>query len=130
MTNEMFARDRTCQSLGIDLEYAEEGRAALRMRVTPSMANGHGITHGGYLFLLADAAFACASNAYGPIALAQTAQITFLRPVNVGETLLAEAEERTRQGRNGVYDVTIRQADGQVVAEFRGHSVLVTQLPK
>ncbi|MCA2220756.1 hydroxyphenylacetyl-CoA thioesterase PaaI [Nonomuraea aurantiaca] len=130
MTNELFARDQTCRSLGIDLASAADGRATVSMRVTQDMVNGHGITHGGYLFLLADAAFAVASNVHGLIALAQTAQITFLRPVQVGETLLAEASERTRLGRNGVYDVTIRRPDGKVVAEFRGHSVLVSQLPQ
>jgi acyl-CoA thioesterase len=122
---EMFARDLTCQMLGIQIEEIGPGRASLHMRVTSSMVNGHGIAHGGYLFLLADAAFACASNTHGPIALAQSAQITFLQPAAAGEALVAEAVERTRQGRIGVYDVTVRRAGGPVVAEFRGHSVLL-----
>jgi acyl-CoA thioesterase len=122
---EMFARDLTCQTLGIQIAEIGPGRASLHMRVTSSMVNGHGIVHGGYLFLLADAAFACASNTRGPIALAQSAQITFLQPAAAGEGLLAEAIERTRQGRIGVYDVTVRRAGGPVVAEFRGQSVLL-----
>jgi acyl-CoA thioesterase len=122
---EMFARDLTCQTLGIQIAEIGPGRASLHMPVTSSMVNGHGIVHGGYLFLLADAAFACASNTHGPIALAQSAQITFLQPAAAGEGLLAEAIERTRQGRIGVYDVTVRRAGGPVVAEFRGQSVLL-----
>jgi acyl-CoA thioesterase len=122
---ELFGRDLTCQRLDIRIGEIGPGRASLRLRVTDSMVNGHGIVHGGYLFLLADAAFAYASNTYGPIALAQSAQITFLRPAAVGETLLAEAVERTRQGRIGVYDVTVCRTDGVVVAEFRGQSVLL-----
>ena len=121
----LFARDLTCQSLAIELDVAAEGRASLRLRVTGSMVNGHGLAHGGYLFLLADAAFACASNTHGPAAVAQDAQITFLRPARAGDVLCAEATERSRVGRHGVYDVTVCRDDGTVVAEFRGHSVFL-----
>jgi acyl-CoA thioesterase len=117
--------DPTCRALGIELVEIATGRAVVRMRIADAMLNGHGIAHGGYLFLLADAAFACAANTHGPVAVAQSAQVTFLRPAEAGQTLTAEAVERARQGRNGVCDVTVRRADGQVVAEFRGHSVLL-----
>ncbi|MPZ28734.1 MAG: hydroxyphenylacetyl-CoA thioesterase PaaI [Micromonosporaceae bacterium] len=120
------ADDPTCQALGIRTVPGAPGPAVLQMRVTGEMVNRHGIVHGGYLFLLADAAFAHASNAPGPTAVAQSAQITFLRPVLAGVTLWAEATERVRHGRFGVYDVTVRLADGTVVAEFRGHSVVLT----
>lgn len=123
---ELFARDPTCVALGLRLVEAGPGRASVALRVTAAMLNAHGITHGGYLFLLADAAFAVASNTHGPTALAQSAQISFLRPVEAGEDLLAEAVERTRHGRVGVYDVTVRRADGAVVAEFRGQSALLS----
>lgn len=125
-----FARDRTCQALGIELATVAPGQACLHMTVTEAMVNGHGIAHGGYLFLFADAAFAYASNTSGP-AVAQSAHITFLRPAEVGERLVAEAAERTRVGRTGIYDVTIRQSGGAIVAEFRGQSVLLapTQSP-
>src|SRR5687768_12044127 len=76
----MYQQDLTCQTLGICLEEVGAGRARVRMVVTETMVNGHGIAHGGYLFLLADAAFAFASNTHGPIALAQSAEVTFLRP--------------------------------------------------
>jgi acyl-CoA thioesterase len=122
---EMFARDLACQALGIRLNRVGVGLADLHMRVSEPMLNGHGTAHGGYLFLLADAAFAYASNSHGPVAVAQQAQITFLRPVAVGCTLRAEAVERARYGRGGLYDVALRQDDGAVVAEFRGHSALL-----
>jgi acyl-CoA thioesterase len=118
-------RDPACTALGIELIEVGPGGARVRMRVTGTMLNGHGIAHGGYLFLLADAAFSYASNSHGPVALAQHAQITFLQPVSAGDTLLAEAIERQRSGRLGVYDVTVRRDDGPVVAEFRGHSVFL-----
>lgn len=122
---EMVARDLACRELGIRLDRLSSGQADVGLRVTESMANGHGTAHGGYLFLLADAAFAYASNTHGPVAVAQQAQISFLRPVEVGTALRAEAVERARYGRGGLYDVTVRREDGVVVAEFRGHSVLL-----
>jgi|SRR4051812_14606414 acyl-CoA thioesterase len=118
-----YGRDQACRSLDIVLEEAVDGRARMRMVVTEAMANLHGIAHGGYVFLLADAAFAYASNATDRTNVAHAAQVTFLRPVEVGEELVAEAVARVHYGPNGVYDVTVRRADGEVVAEFRGHSV-------
>jgi acyl-CoA thioesterase len=85
------------------------------------MVNGHAIAHGGYLFLLADTAFACACNSHGPVTVAAGADITFVAPARAGEVLVATAAERVRYGRSGVYDVTVRRGD-QIVAEFRGRS--------
>ncbi|WP_109509257.1 hydroxyphenylacetyl-CoA thioesterase PaaI [Nocardioides speluncae] len=122
----LHARDLTCQTLGIALTDVAPGWASVEMRVTKSMMNGHGKTHGGYLFLLADAAFAYACNTYGPVAVAQSAQVAFLRPAEVGDVLVAEAEERSRIGLHGIYDATVRRpSDDVVVAEFRGHSVIL-----
>ena len=126
----MLNRDLTCQSLGIALDEVAPGRAVLTMRLAPDMVNGHGIAHGGWLFLLADAAFAYACNSHGPAAVAQTAQVTFLRPAGPGDELVAEAVERARSGRTGLYDVTVRRPeDGAVIAEFRGHSVMMSGRP-
>jgi acyl-CoA thioesterase len=126
----MYAGDRTCRSLGIALEQVGAGLARLRMRVTGEMVSGHGIAHGGYLFLLADAAFAYACNTYGPVALAHSALVTFLQPARIGDDLVAEAVERTRYGRNGVYDVTVRRPAGEIIVEFRGQCVLVSRRPE
>jgi acyl-CoA thioesterase len=125
----LYARDETCRSLGIALEEVSTGRALMRMRVSAGMLNGHGTAHGGYLFLLADAAFSYACNTYGPVTVAQAAQVTFLTPAAVHDDLVAEAVERVRSGRHGIYDVTVRQAGGKVVAEFRGQSVMLSGKP-
>jgi acyl-CoA thioesterase len=100
---------------------AGDGAAKLRMTVTPAMVNGHGIAHGGYLFLFADTAFACACNSHGPVTVAAGADISFVRPAREGDTLTALAEERTSHGRSGIYDVSVLR-DGEVIAEFRGRS--------
>ncbi|MFE6525468.1 hydroxyphenylacetyl-CoA thioesterase PaaI [Streptomyces sp. NPDC057794] len=117
----MFAGDEASRGLGIELLERGEGTAVLRMTVTRSMVNGHGIAHGGYVFLLADSAFACACNSHGPTTVAAGADITFVAPAHEGDVLVARAEERTRYGRSGLYDVTVRRGD-EVIAEFRGRS--------
>ena len=97
----------------------------MRMRVTAAMVNGHDIAHGGYVFMLADSAFACACNSHGPVTVAAAADITFVAPAHLGDELVAIATERTRFGRSGIYDVTVFRDDGDervVIAEFRGHS--------
>ncbi|WP_114250294.1 hydroxyphenylacetyl-CoA thioesterase PaaI [Streptomyces sp. Go-475] len=117
----MFAADRASRGLGIELLEQGEGTAVLRMTVTPAMVNGHGIAHGGYVFLLADTAFACACNSHGPVTVAAGADITFVTPAHEGDVLVARAEERTRYGRSGLYDVTVLR-DDEVIAEVRGRS--------
>jgi acyl-CoA thioesterase len=91
------------------------------MRVTSDMVNGHGMCHGGFIFALADSAFAFACNTRNERAVASNCQIAFLRPASLGTRLVAEARERTRAGRSGIYDITVRDGE-RVVAEFRGHS--------
>jgi acyl-CoA thioesterase len=117
----MMARDEASRGLGIELVDHAEGRAVTRMTVRPDMLNGHAVAHGGLIFALADTAFACACNSYGPVTVAAAAEIVFIAPAYAGGVLTGEAVVRTRFGRAGLYDVTIRR-DGDVIAEFRGRS--------
>ncbi|SCL35221.1 acyl-CoA thioesterase [Micromonospora nigra] len=127
--HDMFDADVASRALGVELVSAGGGFAEARMRVVPTMVNGHRIAHGGYVFLLADTAFALACNSHGPATVAAGGEITFVRPAHEGDLLVARAAERTRFGRSGIYDVTVSGADGQVVAEFRGHSRTLTAAP-
>lgn len=124
----MYAVDRASQGLGIQVTDVAPGRATATMLVTAVMVNGHGTCHGGYLFLLADTAFAFACNTHGAPAVAAGADVTFLAAVHEGEQLVAEAVERVVQGRSGLYDVTVRR-DGQPVVEFRGRSRTMSVRP-
>ncbi|SCG67535.1 acyl-CoA thioesterase [Micromonospora inositola] len=119
--HDMFDADVASKGLGIELVSAADGAAVARMRVTAAMLNGHAIGHGGFVFLLADTAFALACNSHGPVTVAAGGEISFLRPVREGDLLEARATERTRYGRSGIYDVTVWR-DDEVVAEFRGRS--------
>ncbi|MFD2493838.1 hydroxyphenylacetyl-CoA thioesterase PaaI [Amycolatopsis jiangsuensis] len=124
----MFEVDEASRALGIELAEAGDGRAVVTMTITESMVNGHAIAHGGYLFLLADTAFACACNSHGPVTVASGAEISFVAAGRLGDRLVATAAERTRYGRNGIYDVTVHREtpDGpEVVAEFRGRSRVI-----
>ena len=118
----MWAEDRASVGLGMRLDGVAPGRALLSMPVTDAMANGHGICHGGFIFSLADSAMAFAANQRDEAAVAQHASISFVRPAEVGEVLVAEAVERMRVGRSGIYDVRVSTVGGALVAEFRGHT--------
>jgi acyl-CoA thioesterase len=121
----MYATDTATRALGITISDVAPGRATARMVVREDMLNGHGICHGGYLFLLADSAFAFACNTHGVPVVAAGADVSFLAGVSLGDELVATAEERVLRGRSGLYDVTVRRGE-ESVAEFRGRS---RQLP-
>ena len=118
----MWADDSATQSLGMTLVEVEPGQAVMAMTVTEQMVNGHRICHGGYIFTLADSAFAFACNTYNQRAVAQHCAITFVAPGKLGDRLTARAVERQRFGRSGIYDITVTRDDGAIIAEFRGHS--------
>jgi acyl-CoA thioesterase len=117
----MLEDDAASRALGIEVVDAADGIATARMRVREDMVNGHGIVHGAFVFAVADTAFACACNSHGPVTVAAAVDITFVAPARAGDLLEARAEERTRFGRSGIYDVTVRRGT-DVIAEFRGTS--------
>ena len=119
--DEMWADDAASRALGIRVSGVAPGRATARMSVRADMVNGHGLCHGGYLFLLADTAFAFACNTHGLPVVAAGADVSFLAPVREGDELVATAVERSLRGRSGLYDVTVSRGD-EAVLEFRGRS--------
>jgi acyl-CoA thioesterase len=118
----LLQREGTGPAWGIAIDEAREGYALVRMTLRDDMLNGHRIGHGGMIFALADTAFAYACNSRNENTVAQNANISFLAPAHPGETLVAEAREVSRAGRSGVYQVSVRTADGRVIAEFTGLS--------
>jgi acyl-CoA thioesterase len=125
----MWNDDSASQRLGMTLDYVAPGTATLSMTITNDMSNGHGNCHGGYIFTLADSAFAFACNSYNDVVVAQHCAITYLMPVRIGDRLTATASECSRRGRSGIYDIRITNQDGVHVAEFRGHSRTVKGTP-
>ena len=119
----MYANDAAAQALGISIDEVGPGRATARMTLTGDMLNGYAMAHGGYLFVLADTAFAYACNTHDLRTVAAGCDIDFLAGAGAGDRLVATAVERVRAGRSGLYDVTVRrEADGAVIAEMRGRS--------
>lgn len=122
VASDMFALDRAAQALGISVESVASGRATLVMTVREDMVNGHATCHGGFIFLLADSAFAYACNSYNRRTVAQGCSIEYLAPAHVGDLLRAAGVERSRAGRTGVYDIDVRDQHGRAIALFRGKS--------
>ena len=119
----MDAADHASHGLGMEVLAIEPGMAKLRMTVRRDMLNGHAVCHGGFVFMLADSAFAHACNSYNRVTLASAASIEFLRAAREGDVLTAVARERQRARRSGIYDVEVRDARDELVALFRGRSV-------
>jgi acyl-CoA thioesterase len=118
----MYARDAAARTLGIAIEEVRPGYARLAMRVMPSMLNGHDVMHGGFIFTLADTAFAYACNSRNEANVALNAAISFTAPGRVDQRLVAIAQERSSTGRTGIYDVEVQNDAGQPIAFFRGTS--------
>ena len=121
----MWSEDDASKGLGMKLLEVGPGTATLSMRIGAHMVNGQRIAHGGFIFTLADSAFAFACNTYNERVVAAQGNITFVRPARLGDLLIATAQEVSRSGRSGIYDVRVTTGE-VVIAEFRGHSRTIT----
>ena len=128
----MWDDDNATRHLGMELVSVAPGEATIAMTVAEIMTNGHGTCHGGYMFTLADSAFAFACNTYNQRTVAQHCSVNYIAPAFKGDRLTAMAREVSRRGRGGIYDIRITNQEGEHVAEFRGHSRTVkgTHLPE
>ena len=120
----MWKEDDASKGLGMEIVEIKPGEATLAMTVKPNMVNGQRIAHGGFIFTLADSAFAFACNTHNERAVAAEGNITFIKPGKLGDRLVATAREISRSGRSGIYDVRVTVGD-VVIAEFRGHSRVI-----
>ncbi|WP_136443311.1 hydroxyphenylacetyl-CoA thioesterase PaaI [Pacificoceanicola onchidii] len=118
----MWANDKASQWLGMEIADVNEGTATLTLVVQAHHCNGHAICHGGFIFTLADSAFAFACNSRNAVTVAQHNTISFIAPGKLGDTLTATAREVSLRGRSGLYDVTVTNQNGETIAEFRGAS--------
>ena len=122
---DMYARDRASQAMGMKLATVGPGHAELTMTVRADMLNGHAICHGGFIFSLADSAFAFACNSYNLTTVASGCAIDFVAPAREGDALTARAQERSVSGRTGVYDIEVQNQRGETIAYFRGKAYRV-----
>jgi acyl-CoA thioesterase len=118
----MYANDNASRMLGIEIVETAPGCARLSMTVLVDFTNGHDICHGGYIFMLADSAFAYACNNRNRNTVASAASVEFIAPAKTGDRLTAVAHERTRGSKIGVYDVEVYNQDDKLLALFRGDS--------
>jgi acyl-CoA thioesterase len=122
VTRTLYERDRASQSLGIEILEVRPGFTRAAMSVRPDMVNGHDICHGGFVFTLADSAFAFCCNSFNAVTVAAGATIDFLAPAHKGDRLIATARQLWRSKRTGLYEIEVAKADGTVIALFRGRS--------
>ncbi|MFZ9678936.1 MAG: hydroxyphenylacetyl-CoA thioesterase PaaI [Quisquiliibacterium sp.] len=121
----MFAEDTTALHLGMELLEVNPGSARMSMQIRHEFTNGHGICHGGYIFMLADTAFAYACNSRNQRAVAASASIEFLAPAHDGDVLTAQGQEQHLAGRSGIYDIKVTDQSGKLIALFRGKSATI-----
>jgi acyl-CoA thioesterase len=117
----MWQDDDASRGLGMEILEVKAGYARLTMTIKPDMVNGQRIAHGGFIFTLADSAFAFACNSHNERVVAAQGSITFVKPGKLGDRLVATAREISLAGRSGIYDVSV-SVDDNPIAEFRGHS--------
>ena len=120
---QMFRDDQASRDLGMTVNIVEPGVAEVRMTVSKNMVNGHNVCHGGFIFSVADSAFAFACNCYNDVTVASGADINYLYPAKLDDELVATASETHRGRRSGVYDVGVRNQDDSLIAVFSGRSV-------
>lgn len=121
----MWPDDHAARGLGIEIVAVAPGEATLSMPVRQDMVNSHGTCHGGFIFALADSAFAYACNSHNHRAVAGGVDINFIAPAHLGDRLTAHGRERQQGGRSGVYDVEVADQTGKLIALFRGRSVRI-----
>jgi acyl-CoA thioesterase len=122
VAKQMYARDRASQMMGMEVARVGPGHAELVMTVRADMLNGHATCHGGFIFTLADSAFAFACNSNNQTTVASGCTIDFIAPAREGDALTAVAQERSASGRTGVYDIDVHNQRGETIALFRGKS--------
>ena len=120
---QMYRDDQASRDLGMTVNIVEPGVAEVRMTVSKNMVNGHNTCHGGFIFSVADSAFAFACNCYNDVTVASGADINYLYPAKLDDELVATASETHRGRRSGVYDVEVRNQDNRLIAVFSGRSV-------
>ena len=121
----MWPDDHAARGLGIAIVAVGPGEATLCMTVRQDMVNSHGTCHGGFLFTLADSAFAYACNSFNHRTVAGGVDINFIAPAHLSDILTAHGRERQQGGRAGIYDVEVADQTGKLVALFRGRSVRI-----
>jgi len=120
VVSHMMENDAFSKWLGIEVMEISEGYSKVKMTVRKEMANGFGIIHGGIPFSLADSAFAFACNNRNVLSVALDTSINFIKPVHIGDELVAEAKELHNGSSTGLYQIHITNQKNHVVAVFKG----------
>ena len=109
-------------TLGLTIDDATDELAHGHVEVTDRVRQPYGIVHGGVFAALAESLVSATTAVHvmgeGMIAVGQSNNTTFMRPVGEG-TLRAEARRRHRGRTTWVWDVDLTDDDGRVCAVSR-----------
>ena len=119
MSADHLQSDPYMRLLGIEICAVGVGKAVLQTHVRHEHLNIHGNGHGGFLYSLADAAFALASNSHGIPAVALSTHMEYFKRVSEGDALEAHASEENLGRRTATYRIEIRRG-ADLVALFSG----------
>ncbi|MCK9491265.1 MAG: PaaI family thioesterase [Sulfurimonas sp.] len=112
-------QDRFAKLLGFHIEEIEEGTATVSATIKEEHLNGADVVHGGFLFSLADFAFAIASNSKNNLSLGINANINFQKAKSGGK-LFAKARELSDGKKIATYEVRISDEEDNTIATFIG----------
>jgi len=118
----MAAPTHLAEQLGIEILDPGPEPARARLAVTPAVCQPFGIVHGGTFAALAETLCSLATSEAvkdeGMLALGQSNQASFLRPISSG-SVHAEARPRHRGRTTWVWDTEITDDDGRLCSLVR-----------
>jgi len=116
----MMEKDYFSQWLGVERLEESEGYCKLKMEIRKEMCNGFEIAHGGISYSFADSALAFASNSGGRHAVSLETSISHIKPLKLGDIIIATAREKNLNNRIGIYEVRVEKENGELAALFKG----------
>ena len=100
--------------VGSPVDVIEGVKAIAQLRTRGDMVvDSTGLIHGGFTFGLADYAAMLAVN--HPYVVLSSANVKFTAPVNVGETMIAEAKVTTVDGKKSEVNVEVKVEERRVL---------------
>ncbi len=121
-TEALHENDFMAKRSGMNPVSLAPGKAVVTMHICREMLNGHKSCHGGMIFALADTAFAHACNNRNEVNVAMDCRIDFIKPAYEGDELTATACELHKGRSSSLYQTSVRNQHGKIIALFQGRS--------
>lgn len=114
------AEEPFAQKMGMRLVDLKLGYSKVEMDYLPeSMNNIYDRAHGGAIYSLIDEAFETSCQTHGTVAVALNVSVSYTASPEPGVRLIAEAREISRTKKIAHYDISVTDADGNLIATSR-----------